>query len=1308
MADAPVIVPIQLEVTDLDMSNVDMSDVQKSMTKKLTDLSKSVNNAMSAIGKSGQSNKAIDSSMSTVEKSVTRVLSAYDKYVNALNNAGKSSDEYKAKLAELEQAQNEASSIRSQREAFEDDNGNYIGTTGYTFEKYISICEEYEAVLGRVYDLQTELQNPSQFADSGSSDALDKVKTAYQGLVGAITDSNSKINTFNDTLSNNQYTNDYANKLKELEATQKKIDALSDKSQKMSATGASQGAWKNLRVDADLLGQKIVQIQADLTKMVQEGQAFRFGGDGNAEIDAVNSRVQKLLGSLGQIRTYGKSTPESVIKGFKKVDNVLTKIGKSIKSVISHMFKFKKSGTSTTNSLQKGFKKLLKNFMMFGLGFRSMYFLVKKLRTVFMEQFKYLAQGYPEANKVISEFMTSINKLKGSIVTAFEPLANVVLPVLTTFIGKLSQAMSALGRFFATLTGQGYIYEFTSDNIDAAESMKETASAAKKAQKALMGFDELNRIDVDSDSGSGGADTGAQGTWNKVDIEGATSSLAEMIKKCWEQEDFTELGVYLGERLKVGLDTATSVIEGQILTTGTKIANALATTINGYVSVDGLANTIGGIVGAAINTAMSILDTFFVTTKWLDVGKFIADTINGFVTKTDFSLIGKTVGDLVLAAINLFWSTVTNIDFTNIGNKISEGINNVFATLGETDITGLSGWQKLGQGISNAVTGLLELMITALQNTDWQQVGIAVGESIGSIDWRQITWDLTEFVASFISGLCQAFMSWADTDPLSAAISSLIGLAVVNIKAIPTILKVAPKLIGFFGKLGEVVALVAGGAGTLHEALVVMFGTAATTIAGVMSLVAGIAMAITNFFSMLKNGFSWLKEILMVIGIALAAVGAVILGAPATVAAVVAAIVAAVMTAIVLIKEHWSEIVQFFKDLWEDAKTVVIEEWNNIKEAISTAWENIKTGVSDAINAVKTTIINVVTAISTWWTTTWENIKATTIEIFENIKTTITNVITTVKDTITNVVTAIKVWWTETWEKIKTNTTKIWESIKTFISETITKVKETITNVVESIKIWLAETWENIKTTVINVFTSIKETISNTLENIKTFWTESWNKIKETTTGVWDKIKTTVSNAVTGVKDTIARVIDTIKTKWETVWGNIKDNFISIWDGIKNAIKNSINGIIGFVNKMMSAVAKGINTVTGALNKLSFNVPSWVPGIGGNTWGFKIPAISAPQIPYLAQGAVIPPNREFMAVLGDQKQGTNIEAPANLIKQMAKEGMLEASAMMNNKDFTVRVESPIYLDGRQIALAVREAENKLGSQTVFGGFANAY
>ena len=105
------------------------------------------------------------------------------------------------------------------------------------------------------------------------------------------------------------------------------------------------------------------------------------------------------------------------------------------------------------------------------------------------------------------------------------------------------------------------------------------------------------------------------------------------------------------------------------------------------------------------------------------------------------------------------------------------------------------------------------------------------------------------------------------------------------------------------------------------------------------------------------------------------------------------------------------------------------------------------------------------------------------------------------------------------------------------------------------------------------------------------------------------------------------------------------------WDGIAQAVKAPINMIIGFVNGMISAVVDGINTIIKALNKLSFDVPDWVPGIGGETWGFDISKIKAPEIPYLAKGAVIPPNAPFMAVLGDQRRGTNIEAPLATIQE---------------------------------------------------------
>lgn len=92
-------------------------------------------------------------------------------------------------------------------------------------------------------------------------------------------------------------------------------------------------------------------------------------------------------------------------------------------------------------------------------------------------------------------------------------------------------------------------------------------------------------------------------------------------------------------------------------------------------------------------------------------------------------------------------------------------------------------------------------------------------------------------------------------------------------------------------------------------------------------------------------------------------------------------------------------------------------------------------------------------------------------------------------------------------------------------------------------------------------------------------------------------------------------------------------------------------------------------------------------------------------LPHLAQGAVIPPNREFLAVLGDQKHGTNIEAPLDTIKQAVAEVLAQVNV---GNGYNGRIEVPVIIDGREIARAVREAEGNMGTQTVFGGFANVY
>lgn len=140
----------------------------------------------------------------------------------------------------------------------------------------------------------------------------------------------------------------------------------------------------------------------------------------------------------------------------------------------------------------------------------------------------------------------------------------------------------------------------------------------------------------------------------------------------------------------------------------------------------------------------------------------------------------------------------------------------------------------------------------------------------------------------------------------------------------------------------------------------------------------------------------------------------------------------------------------------------------------------------------------------------------------------------------------------------------------------------------------------------------------------------NWNSILYKIKGVWNSIKSFWN----------AYIAPVFTVKW---W---KDLAIKCGNGLISGFEAAINGIISLFETM-------INWVVGGLNKISFDVPDWVPGIGGKKFGFNLSEVSFGRvaIPRLAQGAVIPANHEFLAVLGDQKRGTNIEAPLETIQE---------------------------------------------------------
>lgn len=161
-----------------------------------------------------------------------------------------------------------------------------------------------------------------------------------------------------------------------------------------------------------------------------------------------------------------------------------------------------------------------------------------------------------------------------------------------------------------------------------------------------------------------------------------------------------------------------------------------------------------------------------------------------------------------------------------------------------------------------------------------------------------------------------------------------------------------------------------------------------------------------------------------------------------------------------------------------------------------------------------------------------------------------------------------------------------------------------------------------------------------------------WDEIKAVAIACWNKIKEAWNKAGDWFHKNVTEPVGNF---FSGLWDGIKGTFTKAFDFIKKAFKGYVNGWITMVESFINFFIKGINVLVRGINKLSFNVPDWVPGIGGNKLGFNIPQVPQVQIPRLAQGAVIPPNQQFAAILGDQTHGRNLEAPEGLIRQIVRE-----------------------------------------------------
>lgn len=586
----------------------------------------------------------------------------------------------------------------------------------------------------------------------------------------------------------------------------------------------------------------------------------------------------------------------------------------------------------------------------------------------------------------------------GVLINAFKPLIrmlNVVMQKVIAFAETVSNALGAIFGWKFEISPAGATLDDMASGADSlSDGLEDATGNAKKLKKALsvLAFDELNQLsdnkDSSSGSGSGGSGRGGGTDTNFTKGEGIFDYYKSEIKSLYD------LGEYIRDAL----------------------------------------------IGA-----MQSIDWDSIYEKARNFGKGLADFLNGLFAGTNgatlFGEVGRTIASALNTAIYAALSFGQTFDFKQFGYNIADGINNFFTTFD---------FKAAAETLNTWAHGLFDTVSTALMNVNWGDVYDGIMEFLENIDISTVAIIIGALTIKKIAGLkiAETVLSSIGTSvsrKLATSIASTLGLEIEKNAGIGSALLTAGKSVGntfvagFKSLLGSEAA----------SSALVFVNPIIKAFTGITSIIAGAGIAITNFFSMWREGFSWLKEALMVIGIAIAAVGAVILGAPALVSGVIAGIVAAVATFAILIHDNWDSIKKFTSDIWE-----------SIKSTVKNAWDKIGSTVLDAWNKIKSTCTNLGNSIKTGVTNAWNGLKTNTQTAWNNISTAVSNAWSKIKSGTSTAANNVKSVAMTAWNNLKTGTAAIWEGIKYAIQNPIETAKNFVKNAIDKMKSFFNFHWE--------------------------------------------------------------------------------------------------------------------------------------------------------------------------------------------------------------------------------------------------------
>lgn len=209
------------------------------------------------------------------------------------------------------------------------------------------------------------------------------------------------------------------------------------------------------------------------------------------------------------------------------------------------------------------------------------------------------------------------------------------------------------------------------------------------------------------------------------------------------------------------------------------------------------------------------------------------------------------------------------------------------------------------------------------------------------------------------------------------------------------------------------------------------------------------------------------------------------------------------------------------------------------------------------------------------------------------------------------------------------------------VSMILSDLKKTVIGILNAIGTLVSNVVSSIVKFVTSKTREMAEAATRKISDMKEKTLTLWNGMKANAKETWENIMTIVGNKVAAIRDAIVNKFTSARNR-----------VVEIFGGIRDTIRNILNKVIGIVNRAIGTVNSAIGGIESAMSFGPWEIPT---PFGSKTIGFHASFPRVPTVPYLAKGAVIPPRSEFLAVLGDQKQGNNIETPEALLRKIVRE-----------------------------------------------------